>query len=351
VHPIRTRLVTPVAVALALAACSPSASSPATGSASPSASAPASASASAGPSAAPTRLVVGLGYIPSVQFAQFYLADQRGYYAAAGLEVELQNKIDPDLVTLVGQGAIDIGEADGTSVIPAVSQGIPVRYAATVYGTNPTVVIAKAGGGIASAADLKGKRIGIPGQYGASWIMLQALLASAGLTPADVTIVPYPDYGQATALQQGVVDAATGYANNEPIALEEAGVPVVVLGTPDATRLPGPGLIVSTATLAAKEAALKAFVAATMRAQTEIAADPEVGLQAAFAAVPELAKDPDTQRKILASTIEMWKDPAGGAYGALDRAGWSASIAFMSGLGLVPSPVTADDLLTETLLP
>ena len=138
-------------------------------------------------------LTVGLGYIPSVQFAQFYLADQRGYYTAAGLEVELQNKIDPDLVTLVGQGAIDIGEADGTSVIPAVSQGIPVRYAATVYGTNPTVVIAKAGGGIASAADLKGKRIGIPGQYGASWIMLQALLASAGLTPADVTIVPYPD--------------------------------------------------------------------------------------------------------------------------------------------------------------
>ena len=47
---------------------------------------------------------VGLGYIPSVQFAQFYLAQQAGYYAEAGLDVEFQNKIDPDLVPLVGAG-------------------------------------------------------------------------------------------------------------------------------------------------------------------------------------------------------------------------------------------------------
>ena len=40
-----------------------------------------------------TPLKVGLGYIPSVQFAPFYLAQQSGAYAAAGLDVELQNQI------------------------------------------------------------------------------------------------------------------------------------------------------------------------------------------------------------------------------------------------------------------
>ena len=126
------------------------------------------------------------GFIPSVQFAQFYLAEQAGYYADAGLDVTLQNKIDPDLDHAPRPGRRGHRVGDGTSVIPAVSQGIPVVYTATIYGQFPAVVIAKAASGIKTAADLKGKKIGIPGKYGSSWIMLQALLQSAGLTPEDV---------------------------------------------------------------------------------------------------------------------------------------------------------------------
>ena len=194
------------------------------------------------PPAEPVKLVVGLGYIPSVQFAPFYLAQQEGWYADAGLEVEFQNKIDPDLITLVGQGAIDVGLGDGTSIIPAVSQGIPVRYLATIYGLFPSVVFAKASSGIATAADLEGRKIGTPGRYGSSWIMLQALLGSAGLTTEDVEIVEYPDFTQRAAVEQGVVDAATGFANNEPVQLELAGQPAVLLRIDDITPLPGPGL-------------------------------------------------------------------------------------------------------------
>src|SRR4029079_16854442 len=86
------------------------------------------------PSPATTKLTVGLGFIPSVQFAQFYLADQAGYYDAEGLDVTFQNEIDANLVPKVGQGQVDIGISDGTSVIPAVSQDIPIRYIATIYG-------------------------------------------------------------------------------------------------------------------------------------------------------------------------------------------------------------------------
>ncbi|MES1239852.1 MAG: ABC transporter substrate-binding protein, partial [Chloroflexota bacterium] len=128
------------------------------------------------PPAPGTQLKVGLGYIPSVQFAPFYYAEQQGYYASAGLLVTFENKIDPDLVTLVGQGALDLGVADGTSVISAVSQGIPIKYVATIYGTFPSIVFAKESSGIRTAADLKGRKLGIPGKYGSSWIMLQALL-------------------------------------------------------------------------------------------------------------------------------------------------------------------------------
>ena len=96
-------LVLTVVSVLALAGCAAGAS-PSAGAA-PSASDASSGAASPSGSAGATKLAVGLGYIPSVQFAQFYLADQAGYYRDVGLEVTLQNKIDPDLVTLLVRAA------------------------------------------------------------------------------------------------------------------------------------------------------------------------------------------------------------------------------------------------------
>jgi NitT/TauT family transport system substrate-binding protein len=345
------------AAAVLAGACSATAS-PSVSVAAPSVSiAPPSASSSApavspSPSAAPVTLTVGLGYIPSVQFAPFYLAQESGSYAAAGLTVKLQNETDPNLITKVGQGAIDIGIGDGTSIIPAVSQGIPVVYTATLYGTFPDIVVARAASGIATAADLRGRKIGIPGKYGSSWIMLQALLKSASLTTGDVTIVEYPDYGQATALQQGAVDAATGFLNNEPIVLQNAGIATTILSVDAITPLPGPGLVTGTATLASRKAALAAFTKATLQAMADIEADPQKGLDATFALVPDLAKAPALQAQILAATVVAWKNArTGGAYGSIDTAGWQASLDFMTSLGLVPNPVTVAQLVDTSLLP
>ncbi|MEA2674822.1 MAG: putative riboflavin transport system substrate-binding protein [Chloroflexota bacterium] len=341
--PARYRLAVAIAVGIVVAACSAGpGASPGCG----------CGSAAPGATTVPTTLKVGLGYIPSVQFAPFYLAQQDGYYRDAGLDVTFENKIDPDLITLTGQGAIDISVADGTDVIPAVSQAIPVQYIATLYGTYPSIVFAKAASGIKTAADLKGKKIGIPGKYGSSWIMLQALLKSVGLTPDDVTFVEYPDYGQGVAVQAGAVDAATGFANNEPVQLELSGTHAVVLHVDGVVALPGPGLISSKATLGSKRDAVAAFVAATLRAMTEIAADPKVGLDASVAAVPDLASSRDTQSAILAATIATWSPASGGgAFGTIDHAGWQASITYMQTLGLVPNPVTVDQLVRDDLLP
>jgi NitT/TauT family transport system substrate-binding protein len=332
--------------ALVVAACT--AGSGATATPPPGLPSASSSSATSSPSSAePVKMVVGLGYIPSVQFAPFYLAQQEGWYAEAGLEVEFQNKIDPDLITLVGQGAIDVGIGDGTSVIPAVSQGIPIRYMATVYGQSPNIVFAKASSGITTAADLEGRKVGTPGRYGSGWIMLQALLGSAGLTVEDVEIVEYPDFTQRAAVEQGAVDAATGFANNEPVQLELDGETAVVLHVDEIVALPGPGLIVGQGTLDSKTDAVKAFIATTLRAMEAVAADPETGLDAAIAAVPELASARDAQLAVLNATIETWTGPvqASRGLGAIDVDGWTASIEYLTTLGLVPNPVTVDDLV------
>jgi NitT/TauT family transport system substrate-binding protein len=340
-------------LAIVIGACGPAAGSAAPSASTSSVEPSASGDGSPEPSAEPVALTVGLGFIPSVQFAQFYLADQQGYYEEAGLDVTFQNKIDPDLVTLVGQGAIDLGLADGTSVIPAVSNAIPIKYIATIYGRFPSVVFAKASSGIANAADLKGRKLGIPGRFGSSWIMLQALLKSANLTPDDLQIVEYPDFGQGAAVTQGAVDAATGFANNEPVQLRLTGEEVNILRVDEVTPLPGNGLIVGLDALDAKGDAIAAFVAATLRAMDDITKDPEKGLEAALTAVPELAANRDTQAAILDATIEVWRGPNQQArgLGAIEPDDWEKSVAFMTELGLVPNPVTVEDLVDTGFLP
>ncbi|MBA2720379.1 MAG: ABC transporter substrate-binding protein [Chloroflexi bacterium] len=306
-------------------------------------------------STAVTKLTVGLGYIPSVQFAQFYRADQAGYYAAEGLAVTFQNEIDANLVPKLGAGAVDLGLSDGTSVIPAVSQAIPIKYLATIYRQFPSIVFAKASSGITDADGLVGKKLGIPGKYGSSWIMLQALMASKGHTVSDLTVVEYPDFGQGAAVTQGAVDAATGFVNNEPVQLELTGEKASVLRIDDVTPLPGPGIVSGTATLTAKRDAVAGFIRATFKAMNEIARDPAVGLDAAIKAVPELGKERAKQAAILDATIAAWR-PTGAAAnapvtGAVDPAAWDKTVEFMTSLKLVPKPVTSGDLVDTSFAP
>lgn len=307
-----------------------------------------------GPDQTPLR--VGLGYIPSVQFAPFYFADQAGYYRDAGLEVTFENGNDADIIRLVGSGDYDIGIADGTSLIPAVSQDIPVRYLATIYADFPSVVFAKADGGINDASDLKGMKLGIPVKAGSSWIMLQALLGSVGLEPSHLQIIEFPDYGQRVAVQEGVVDAATGFVNNEPVQLARSGIVPVVLTVDEVVPLPGPGLIAGQSTIdGPKREALRAFVAATLQAMQEIATDPMRGVEAAEVAVPELASDRDGQLAVLEATVEAWQSAytAANGWGAIDPAAWTRSIEFMSAMpdSPVAKPVTADEIIDQELLP
>ena len=149
------------------------------------------------------------------------------------------------------------------------------------------------------------------------------------------------------------VDAATGFVNNEPVQLELSGTPASVLRVDDVVPLPGPGLIAGVDTLEENPDAIQAFIAATLRAMEEIADDPEVGLEAAITEVPELGNDRETQRAILEATIDTWRGPlqAERGLGAVDRDGWQASIEFLEDLGLVPNPITIEDVLRDDLLP
>ena len=109
----------------------------------------------------------------------------------------------------------------------------------------------------------------------------------------------------------------------------------------------------ATATLDAKGAAVTAFVTETLRAMREIAVDPEAGLEAAIAVVPELGQDRDVQLAILEATIEAWSSDLvrEEGYGVIDVAGWEDSVELLRDLGVINEPVEVERLVDDTFVP
>ena len=327
-------------IALVLAACSPAGSS-----ASPSASG--SSAATAGELRPVTLL---LGYRPDVQFAPFYLAQQAGYYADAGLEVTIEHKQAPDVVRLVADGEAEFGVADATDTMIARTSGIPVVAISTLYARFPVALIGEEGIVPSDPAELAGLRIGTPGRFGSSWHALLALLEAGGLGPDDVTIREYPQFDQVTGVLAGDVDLITGFRNNEPLRLEAEGMTPELLTIDEIAPLPGPGIFTSDALLADDPELARAFAEATARGQQGVIDDPEAGFAAASAVVSAIAEDPETARAILDATVELWSGESGFDGGRIDTELWATGYETMQRLGFIDGSVPLEEIYSVDVL-
>jgi NitT/TauT family transport system substrate-binding protein len=301
------------------------------------------------PSIALRPVTLLLGFQPDVQFAPFYLAQQKGYYADIGLDVTIEYKNDADLVRLVADGQAEFGVADATDVMISRTAGIPIKYVETIYSLFPVALIGPKGQVPTDPTQLAGKRIGTPGKFGSSWHALLALLHAGGLTEADVTIREYPQFNQVDGLLNGDVDLITGFRNNEPLRLAAQGMTTDLMTVEQIAPLPGPGLIVGDALHQSDRAEVAEFAVATLRAETVIAADPQQGLDAAVAAVPAITEDRATALSVLNATIDLWKGAAGGPNGDIDYAIWSSGYQTMRQLGFIDGSVPVDDMIDQVL--
>jgi NitT/TauT family transport system substrate-binding protein len=289
-----------------------------------------------------------LGFRPDVQFAPFYVAQQEGYYADAGLDVTIEHRQAPDVQRLVADGQAEFGVADATDVMIARTNGIPIRYVSTLYQSFPVALIGQEGTVPTEPAGLAGMRIGTPGQFGSSWHALLALLDAGGLTVDDVTIREYPQFNQVDGLSNGDVDLITGFRNNEPLQLEARGMDVGLLAVDDVAPLPGPGMIVGDELLASDPDLVRAFVDATATAQAAVIDDPDLGFAAAEVAVPEISEDPEVARAVLDATVELWEGD-GFANGAIDEALWVTGYETMERLGFIDGSVPLEEMIVTDL--
>ena len=324
-YPRMRRLIVPVAAAL-LAAC-------------------------AGTPAPAEHIRLPMGYIPNVQFAPFYVGIENGSFREAGIELELDQSFETDGVKLVGAGELPFSLVSGEQVLLARAQGLPVVYVMAWWQDYPVAVAAPADSGIRTPQDLAGRRIGIPGLFGASYVGYRALLHAAGL-PENAATLDSIGFNQVEALAVGQEEAVVVYANNEPLQLEARGLPVNVIRVADYVQLASNGLLSSEATLRDRPALVRAMVRATLRGVEQAIADPQAAFEICKKYVEGLAAlspaDQDTQRAVLAATIEFWRSDRPGYS---DPAAWENMHALLLQMGLLADPLDVQQAFTNDYLP
>lgn len=287
---------------------------------------------------------LGVGYIPNVQFAPFYVAQSKGFYTAEGLEVDLEYGLENDFVTLTAQGERDFAVASGDQVILARAQDLPVVYVMKWYERFPVGVMALAETGIDTPQKLNGHSVGIPGLFGASYVGWQALVYAAKLDPAKINLEQI-GFTQAEAIIQKKVDAAVIYVANEPVQLTRLGYQVDVIQVSDYIDLVSNGLITNEKVIQEKPDLVRRLVQATLRGLEYTIAHPDEAFAIVRQSVREITdKDAPTQRAVLDASIKLWRSDQPGIS---DPTAWATSVKFMQETGLIQAPVNVDTLYTN----
>lgn len=154
---------------------------------------------------------IRLGYTPAASFVGAFLAKDKGFFAAHGLDVDLQViALNSNIPAAMISGSCDIGGTTTTVLLQAVDSGIDL---AVISGTNVTfkestnsAIIARTGAGIAKPEDFVGRKVGVPGIGAIVHIMLQQWLRLRGVDYKAVSYVEVSFPQQPDALKNALVD-------------------------------------------------------------------------------------------------------------------------------------------------
>jgi putative hydroxymethylpyrimidine transport system substrate-binding protein len=165
------------------------------------------------PAAAADRLTLLLDWFVNPDHAPIIVADELGYFADAGLEVEIVAPADPnDPPKLVAAGEADVAISYQPQLHIQVDQGLPLTRIGTLVATPLNSLVALQDGPIEEIADLAGRKVGFS-VGGFEDALLRAMLEHHGLSLDEVELVNV-NFALSPALLSGQIDAVIGAFRN-----------------------------------------------------------------------------------------------------------------------------------------
>lgn len=295
-----------------------------------------------------TKIRLPMGYIPNIQYAPFYVAVEKGYFREAGFEIEFDYKFETDGVALVGAGELPFAVVSGEQVLLARAQGLPVTYVAAWYQQYPVSVVAKSDANVIVPQDLKGRKIGLPGLFGANYIGLRALLNAGKLTEEDVTLDAV-GFNQVELVAAGQQDIIVGYSANEPIQLRAQGIAVTEMRVADYAQLAANGILASEKVIAEDPEMVRAFVGVFLKGLADAIANPDEAFELSEPHIPNFADlDAAVQKQVLETSIQQW---GGERLGYSDPQAWENMQNVLLDMGLISEAQDLSKAFTNEFIP
>jgi NitT/TauT family transport system substrate-binding protein len=226
---------------------------------------------------------VTVAVVPATSVAGLYIAQQRGYFAQAGLHVKIVPVASgvnalPELV----RGSVDVDEGQWTSDVAAEAAGaarLRVLAPGNSGGTALEQVVVPPGSPVTTVGQLRGKTIAVNALNGLAVLLTSNVLNSYGVDPASVHFVVIPFPAMTGALAAHRVDAAFMTEPFLSAAEETQGVvPLFDIDQGAAQDFPIAGYVTTQAWAAKYPATRGAFAAALARGQQVAATSrPAVG--------------------------------------------------------------------------
>jgi NitT/TauT family transport system substrate-binding protein len=273
-----------------------------------------------------------MGFIADPQYAPFYVAVDKGYFAEEGIEIEFDYSFETDGVALVGANEVPFAVVSGEQVLLGRAQGLPLVYVFEWFQRFPIAVVSKAATGINSPADLAGRHVGLPGFFGASYVGYIGLLSANGIDQAEVDGEEI-GFTQVEALTTDRVEAVVGYINNEPLQLAALGEEVNVLYVADYIDMVANGIISNEETIAESPELVEGFVRALLRGLSDTLADPDEAYEISKKFVDGLD---DSRKEVLMASLEMWQADT---LGLSDPTSWETMQDVMLEMGFLAEPL------------
>lgn len=288
-----------------------------------------------------TRISVPMGFVADPQYAPFYVADSKGYFAEEGLEIEFDYSFETDGIALVGANERPLAVVSGDQVILARAQELPVVYVMEWFQRYPVAIVSKAESGIATAEDLAGRNVGLPGFFGTSYVGLVGLLSANGLTLEDIDANDI-GFNQVESLVTDQSEAVVVYLSNEPIQLADRGVDINIIPVDESIDLVANGVISNETVIAENPELVQGFVRALLRGLADTIADPAEAYEISKEYVEGLD---DSRRAVLDASIELW---TANTLGVTEPASWERTQDVLLQMGFLEAPLEdLDEIYTN----